>query len=164
MTSLFRRSMPALVGAALVASVLAPPTAIAADEGITVTDAWARATAPSAPNGAAYMTITNTSGADDRLVAASADVAERVELHTHIRDGDIMRMREVDDLTVLTGTTTELAPGGLHIMLIGLYEPLQEGETFPLGLTFEVAGGMMVDVVVLPPGAMGREGYILEGE
>lgn len=108
---------------------------------------WARATPALAPAGIAYMTIVNN-GASDKLLKAASDVAKIVELHTHILDGQVMRMREVDKIDVAGGTETQLAPGGLHVMLIGLKGPLKEGTTFPLTLTFEKAGTVTVEVAV----------------
>jgi copper(I)-binding protein len=75
-------------------------------------------------------------------------VAEVVELHTHVMDGTIMRMRKVDAIDVTGGSTTELKPGGLHVMLIGLKAPLKAGEKFPLTLKFERAGEVKLDVEV----------------
>jgi copper(I)-binding protein len=114
---------------------------------LTVSDAWARASAGAQPNGAAYLKVRND-GATDRLLSASAPVAEVVELHTHVMDGTIMRMRKVDAIDVTGGSTTELKPGGLHVMLIGLKAPLKAGEKFPLTLKFERAGEVKVDVEV----------------
>lgn len=109
---------------------------------------WARATAPSQPNGAAYMTVTN-SGAADRIVAAASPVAARVELHTHEMDSaGVMRMRQVDGIDLPAGETTALAPGGLHVMLFDLESNLVEGETFPLTLTLENAGAVELEVQV----------------
>lgn len=108
---------------------------------------WSRATAPSAPAGIAYMTIDNR-GASDKLLKATSDVAKAVELHTHIMDGPIMRMRQVQDVDIAGGTETKLAPGGLHVMLIGLKAPLKEGTTFPMTLTFEKSGSVTVEVQV----------------
>ena len=139
---------------------LSPTAGHAADSQaapITVADAWARASAGMAKAGAAFMTIKNT-GADDKLVAASADVSDRVELHTHIHDGDVMRMRKVDAIDVPANGEAVLAPGGYHIMFLGLKAPLKEGETFPLTLTFEHGGKITVDVTVKAPGAMGGGG------
>jgi copper(I)-binding protein len=114
---------------------------------LTVSDAWARASAGAQPNGAAYLKVRND-GATDRLLSASAPVAEVVELHTHVMDGTIMRMRKVDAIDVTGGSTTELKPGGLHVMLIGLKAPLKAGEKFPLTLKFERAGEVKLDVEV----------------
>jgi len=146
------------LGAALFAlglAAAAPATAAEVTAGsLTIADPWARASAGMARAGAAFMTISN-SGAHDRLVSATANVSDVVELHTHIKDGDVMRMRKVEAIDVPAGETTMLQPGGLHVMFIGLHAPLQEGETFPVTLTFEQAGDVDVDVIVKSVGAMG---------
>ena len=104
--------------------------------------------------GAAFMVIEN-SGEADRLVAASSDVAKKTELHTHIKDGDVMKMRRVDGIDVPAQGMARLQPGGLHVMLIGLHAPLREEEKFPLTLQFDKAGEMTVEVEVKDAGAMG---------
>ena len=109
---------------------------------------WARASAGAAANGAAYMTIATSGAAADQLVKADSPVAAKVELHTHILDGDVMRMRPVSGITVNVGEPAVLRPGGLHVMLIGLKEPLKPGSQFPLTLTFEKAGTVVVQVDV----------------
>lgn len=108
---------------------------------------WSRATPAQAPTGAAFMTIINN-GATDRLLKAASDAAKVTELHTHIMDGQVMRMRQVQDIDVAGGAETKFQPGGLHVMLIGLKAPLKEGATFPLTLTFEKAGTVTVEVTV----------------
>jgi copper(I)-binding protein len=134
--------------------VAAFPCSGALADAVEIHHPWARATAPSAANGAAFMRIYNTTETADRVVAASANVSKTVELHTHIMDGDIMRMREVEAIDVPAGGAADLEPGGLHIMFLGLDAPLKEGETFPLTLTFENAGDVTVDVAISGPGAM----------
>jgi hypothetical protein len=126
---------------------------------IRIAAPWARATAGMATVGAAYMTLDNTGATADRLIEASSPVAAKTEIHTHIIEGDIMRMRAVDGVDLPPGETVEFQPGGLHIMLIGLKAPLQTGERFPLTLNFAEAGATMVEVEVLQPGAIesGRE-------
>ena len=84
---------------------------------ISVDDPFARASAGMARVGAAFMTLRNA-GSDDKLVSASSPVAEHVELHGHIKDGDVMRMRSVESIDVPAGGSVQLAPGGLHLMLI----------------------------------------------
>lgn len=142
----------------LVAAICALAVPAAAHEftvgSITVGHPWARASAPAAPAGAAYMVLENTGVEVDRLVAASSPRAEEVELHTHSMDGGIMRMRPVIAVEVAPGEPTVLRPGGLHVMLIGLTRPLVEGETFPLTLEFEEAGTIEVDVQVEAIGTM----------
>lgn len=121
---------------------------------IRIVDPWARATAGMATVGAAYMTLENTGSTADRLVAAESPAATTVELHTHIVEGDIMRMREVEQIDLPAGESIELQPGGFHIMLIGLAGPLEMGKSFPLTLTFAEAGTTTVEVAVLQPGAV----------
>lgn len=123
---------------------------------LTISEPWARASIGMAKAGAVFLTIHND-GPTDRLVAAATDVAGTVELHTHIMDGEIMRMRRVEGgIEITGGTETILTPGGLHVMLIGLTAPLAEGDSFPLTLTFETAGTITVDVAVKSMSAMGH--------
>lgn len=122
---------------------------------MTIGHPWARA-AGANTNGAAYMTLRNTGAQPDRLVSASTPIARTVELHTHIRDGDIMRMRPVADIPVPVGQTIRLRPGGLHVMLIGLAEPLRQGSTVPLTLRFERAGEATVQLEIQAAGARGH--------
>ena len=109
---------------------------------------WARATAPTAMTGAGYMEVTNHGNVAERLLSAAAEVSEVVELHTHIRDGEMMRMVEVENIEIPPGETVSLEPGGLHIMFIGLHAPLVAGTEFPLTLEFEQAGSLEVQVMV----------------
>lgn len=140
-----------LAPAVLVAVVLTHPVAAAE---ITVQDPFARASAGMAETGAAFMKLNNASAVNDQLVAASTPVSAKTELHDHIKEGDIMRMRQVPSIEVPAGGTVSLQPGGLHIMLMGLKQPLREGETFPLTLTFAHAGAVTVEVPVKSVGEM----------
>lgn len=125
---------------------------------ISVSGAWSRASAGMARAGAGFMTITNAGAGADRLLSAATPVSETAELHTHIKDGDVMRMRQVEAIEVPAGQSVALQPGGLHVMLMSLKEPLKEGQTFDLTLTFEKAGAMTVPVTVMGAGAMGAGG------
>lgn len=124
---------------------------------LTIDSPWARATAGPAATGAVYLTLTNHGAQTDRLVATETPVAARAELHAHVMDGNVMKMRRLDAIEVAPGTPTVLAPGGLHIMLTGLTRPLKEGETFPLILTFDRTGPVEVMVEVQGLGAMGPD-------
>lgn len=126
---------------------------------------WSRATPGQARTGAGYMTITNTGTAADRLVKAETPVSGTTELHLMaVKDG-VMTMREVDGgIAIPAGETVTLAPGGLHVMMMGLTSKLVEGETFPLTLTFEKAGAITVEIKVeaigyMGPGAKKGEGH-----
>lgn len=108
---------------------------------------WARATAAGQQAGGGFLKLKN-GGAADRLVSASSPAAQRVELHTMAMDGDVMRMRQVDAIALPAGQTVELKPGGLHLMLMGLKQPLQAGSSVPLKLKFEKAGEVAVDLKI----------------
>ncbi|MFN3938458.1 MAG: copper chaperone PCu(A)C [Gemmobacter sp.] len=134
--------------AAATAALLAVPAA--AHDGIHIEDAYARASGMSAQSGAVFFRIENHSDQPDRLIEAASDVAERVELHTHMQDAQgVMRMVEVKDgFPVEGGGVHMLQRGGDHVMLLGLRRPLVQGETFPLTLTFERGEVITIDVMV----------------
>ena len=115
---------------------------------IEIEHPWARATAEGMANGAAYLVLKNEGKTADRLVSASSPAAAKVELHTHIDDNGVMKMREINAIDIGPDATVKLAPGGLHVMLLGLKEPLKKGKAFPLTLTFEKAGAVAVEVSV----------------
>jgi len=128
---------------------------------IAIKGPWSRATPPGAPAGVVFLTIVNGGTEDDALISVGADVAKTAELHSHVMEGDVMRMRQVPSIAVPAGQAISLAPGGLHIMLIGPTQPLAEGSRFPLTLTFRRAGSVTVSVPVqgiggMPPG-MGHD-------
>jgi copper(I)-binding protein len=123
------------------------PLAAAAE--MRVEDPYARAAGAMARSGAAFMQITNAGETDDRLVAAASDVAERVELHTHIMDGEVMRMVEVEEgFAVPAGETISLQRGGMHVMFLGLTRALEQGDEIEVTLSFEGAGDMTVTIPV----------------
>lgn len=117
---------------------------------IEVKDAYARSSGMMAKAGAAFMEIVNTGDEDDQLIAASAGVAKRVELHTHIAGDDgVMKMREVEGgFTIPAGGLHMLQRGGDHVMFMGLTEVFEQGKIIPVTLTFEKAGDIVVEVPV----------------
>lgn len=142
---------------ALIAAAILPLPAAAHDYTageIRIGHPWTRAAGANA-NGAGFMTLSNTGSQPDRLLSAASPIARVVELHTHVREGEVMRMRPVRDIPVPAGQTVELRPGGLHIMLIGLNAPLQQGGRVPLTLRFERAGEVQVELAVEAAGARG---------
>jgi len=120
---------------------------------IELRDAWARATPPGAKVGAAYLEVRNSGSQPDRLLSASSAAAKRIELHVTQRDGEVVKMREVKSLDIPAGGTRKLEPGGMHLMLIELAQPLKQGERFRLRLRFERAGDLEADVEVRALGA-----------
>jgi copper(I)-binding protein len=142
---------------AFAACLLVAGAAMAQTGQVELKDAWARAAPGKAETGAAYLTI--VSPAKDRLVSVSTPVAKKAELHTMTTEGGVMKMRPLDGVDVPAGQPVTLKPGGAHIMLMGLNQPLQAGQSFPLTLSFEKAGQREVTVAVEKAGAMGPQGH-----
>jgi periplasmic copper chaperone A len=123
---------------------------------IEITHPFATPTPAGASNGAAYIaTLENTGKQPDRLLRASTPMAQRTEVHTMAVDaGGVMRMREVGEIALAPGATVKMRPGdGYHLMLMGLKQPLKEGDSFPMTLEFERGGKAEVKVVVQVPKA-----------
>jgi periplasmic copper chaperone A len=117
---------------------------------------YARATPPGATAGGAYLSIENGGSAPDTLLAARSPAAGMVEIHEMSMDGNVMRMRALPGgITIPAGGKVALAPGGYHIMLMDLKQPLAAGKSIPLTLVFAKAGSIDVDVHVEAMGAMG---------
>lgn len=129
--------------------------------GIVVEQAWARASVTS--NGAAYVSVRNTGKATDQLIGIRTPVAKRAELHTHLMDNGIMRMRPLKAIEVNPGAPAVMRPGGDHIMLMGLTHKLKRGQRFPMTLRFAKAGEITVMVRVMGPGASGPMGGAHKG-
>ncbi len=109
----------------------------------------------SGSNSAAYMTLVNESDTPDALIRASTDAAETVELHTVIMEDGVMMMRPVTQIDLPASGEAELRPGGFHVMLLGITDDLEEGETVDLTLTFENAGEVNISAPVRTGPAMG---------
>ena len=124
-------------------------------DSIRITEPWARATPGRAANGAAYLTITNTGTTTDRLVAASTPAAQKAEVHEMLMDKGVMQMRAAGELAIEPGKSLVLKPGGYHLMLMGLKQPLKAGDNLALTLTFEKAGAQQVIAKIGAAGAMG---------
>jgi len=157
---MFRTS---IIAAALAACLASPVMA----DGIEVHDAYAIASRPGAPTGAAFMVIDNLGGPDDRLIGARSAIAARTELHTHVEADGMMQMRQVTEgLPIPTDGQIVMARGGYHVMFLGLTEPMVDGQTVAVTLVFEIAGEVTVAVPVAhdrpgamaPPEASGSDG------
>jgi periplasmic copper chaperone A len=131
-------------------SALIAASAFAGDDvkhgDLTIGHPWARATPGAVKNSAAFFTIENKGAAPDKLIGVAGDVARDIQIHTMITEAGVMKMREIKSLDVPAKGKTELKPGGLHIMLIGLKDGLKDGTKFPLTLKFEKAGEVKVTV------------------
>lgn len=106
--------------------------------------------------GAVYMTITNNTDEEEKLVAASVPGCDAVELHEMTMDGEVMVMRQVEggEIVIPAGETVELKQGGLHVMCIGKTGEYAVGDTVPVTLEFAKAGTMEVQAEVIAPGEM----------
>jgi copper(I)-binding protein len=140
--------MRPLLAAVLIAMAL---TAFADETGIQVDHVWSRA-AMAGHEGVIYLTITDT-GAPDTLTGVSTPVAAKAELHQSFDDHGVMKMRPGAALPVEPGKPVTLAPGGYHIMLMGLKQPLKQGHNFPVTLSFAKAGALIASVTVEKAGA-----------
>lgn len=125
---------------------------------LTIDTVFSRATV--GRSGGAYLVVENRGATADRLLAVQSDVAARAELHEMTVENDVMRMHEVEGgIEIPAHGTATLAPGGLHVMMMGLTGPLEQGQTFDLTLTFEHGGEITVTVPVLSPAAEGMHGH-----
>ncbi|KTT92292.1 hypothetical protein NS44R_14720, partial [Mammaliicoccus sciuri] len=105
---------------------------------LVITQAWTRATPNGAKIGGGYLTIENKGTTPDRLVSGTADVAGKVEVHEMSMDNGVMKMRALDKgLAIEPGKTVKLAPGGYHLMMFDLKNPLKQGDKVPVTLEFE---------------------------
>lgn len=127
---------------------------------ITISNPWARATPGKAPNGAGYVVLKNAGDAD-RIVGASSNVSSRTELHAHLAENGIMRMRKMETVELPQGGEVVFKPHGKHIMFIGLNGPLKEGQSVHLTLTLEKAGDVMIEMPVMP---LGFKGFMSHGK
>jgi copper(I)-binding protein len=139
---------------AAVATVPASTLAHAADADITVADAYVRMVPPGTPTTGAFMTVKNNGSADRKLIKAESPVAKIVELHNHINDNGVMKMRPVKEIDVKSKGQAELKPGSYHVMLIDLKQTLKEGDTVPVTLTFDDGSTKKIDAPVKKPQAM----------
>lgn len=106
-------------------------------ETVEVSGAYARAVPPGQPNSAAFMTLSNASARPIALVNARSGVAKVVELHTHLMEEGMMRMRQVEKIDIPANGEARLQPGGDHVMFIGLVEDLEPGAEVAFTLVFD---------------------------
>jgi copper(I)-binding protein len=143
----------ALLAVLLVGAALGGPHAAAHGYGVgdlQVRHPWTRATPAGATVAAGYLEIRNSGQQADRVVGASTPAAERVEFHVQVQEGDVLKMREVKDFGVPARQRLTLRPGGSHLMLVGLKQPLVKGARVPLTLRFERAGELQIELEVQP--------------
>jgi len=158
-----RKSLFAAVAAAFIVLPLATalaqhsqPSGVVTLGDLEISDAFARATLPSAPVGGAYITITNKGTAPDTLVSASSPAAGDVSLHSMSMEGNVMKMAALPHgLDIAPGATVAMSPSGFHMMFEHLNQPFVEGKTVPVTLSFAKAGSIKLDIPVLGIAATG---------
>ncbi len=158
MSAILLRSLAA-AGAILICCAAPAMGASSRLGALRIDNPWARPTPPGAPTGAGYLTVTNTGKTADRLMGGASPLAERVEVHTVSMTGNVMRMRAMPEgAEIGPGKTLSLAPGGSHLMLVGVKQRIRPGDRIPVTLKFAKAGEVKVEFVAQmapPPPAHG---------
>ena len=122
---------------------------------VTVQEPYVRLAPPNAPATAAFMVLKNGGDKDVKVMKADNPASKLTELHTHINDNGVMKMRPVPAIEIKAKGETKLQPGGLHVMLINLKAPMKEGDVVQITLTFDDGSSKNVDAKVMKPVAAG---------
>jgi copper(I)-binding protein len=143
-----------ILGLALAVSVAADLHAQAPDsKAIAVQDPWARATPRGVTTGAAYVTLSNDGASADELVSVTTPVANTIQFHKETEENGISHMRQLRTVELPAGAKVTFAPGDMHMMMLGLKQPLIEGQAVPLTFVFKNAGKIDVMAPVAKVGA-----------
>lgn len=125
--------------------------AAAADQ-VSVQEPYVRLPPPNAQATGAFMVLKNEGKSDVQVVKADNPASRVTELHTHLNEGGVMKMRPVESIAIKAGGEAKLQPGGLHVMLIGLQSTLEEGKTLPITLTFGDGSSKKIEAAIVRPG------------
>ena len=140
----------------LLASLTFSAGALAASaDNVTVHEPYVRLAPPNAPATGAFMVIKNNGDKDVKVLKADNPASKVTELHTHLNEGGVMKMRPVPAIDIKAKSEAVLQPGGLHVMLINMNAPLKEGDSVPITLTFDDGSSKKVDAKVVRPVAAG---------
>ena len=154
------RTTPGAVMLVFLAGILALINLpVSAMDGLTTSEVQIRATAPGMTATGGYLTIHNHSAEADRLLGVAADFAAKAEIHTMLHEDGVMKMRALPDgIEIPAGGVVRLAPGGVHLMLMGLSQTMEPGQRLEVELTF--ASGMTLRL----PAHVRRPGEISVGD
>ena len=122
-----------------------------AADNVSVQDPYVRLAPPNAPATGAFMVIKNNGDKDVKVLKADNPVSKVTELHTHLNEGGVMKMRPVPSIEVKAKGEAVLKPGGLHVMMIDLKAPMKEGDVVPITLSFDDGSTKQVDAKVVRP-------------
>jgi len=125
----------------------------AAADNVSVVDPYVRLAPPNAPATGAFMVIKNNGDKDVKVLKADNPVSRVTELHTHLNEGGVMKMRPVPSIDIKAKGEAVLKPGGLHVMMIDLKAPIKEGDVVPITLSFDDGSTKQVDAKVVRPTA-----------
>jgi copper(I)-binding protein len=115
---------------------------------LIVEDLYIRATPPNSKNSAAFMVIRNAHKKEVKLIKAGSDIADRVELHQHIMDNGLMKMRQVKEIIIKAESSIAFQPGGYHVMFLNLKQPLKDGGSVTLSLSFDNGQQLIFDAPI----------------
>ena len=135
--------------ATLLAAGILSPAALAGD--ISVIEPYVRLVPQGVPTTAAFMTIRNAGTAERKLMRVDSSAAKTVELHNHINDNGVMKMRQVREIEIKAKGQAELKPGSYHVMMFDLKQTLREGEKVPLTLSFDDGSSEKIEALVKNP-------------
>lgn len=124
-----------------------------AADNVSVQDPYVRLAPPNAPATGAFMVIKNNGDKDVKILKADNPVSRVTELHTHLNEGGVMKMRPVPAIDIKSKAEAVLKPGGMHVMLIDLKAPMKEGDVVPITLNFDDGSSKVVDAKVVKPTA-----------
>lgn len=128
--------------------------AAAADQ-VSVENPYVRLAPPNAPATGAFMVIKNNGDKAIKMLKADNPVSRVTELHTHLNEGGVMKMRPMPAIDIKAKSQAILQPGGMHVMMIDLKAPMKEGDVVPITLTFDDGSSKQVDAKVVRPMAAG---------
>lgn len=136
----------------LAASLMFSASVLAgAADNVSVQDPYVRLAPPNAPATGAFMVIKNNGDKDVKVLKADNPVSKVTELHTHLNEGGVMKMRPVPSIEVKAKGEAVLKPGGLHVMMIDIKTPMKEGDVVPITLSFDDGSTKQVDAKVVRP-------------
>lgn len=134
--------MKKFISAFLLSCLASPSASYAAS--LKVTNAWIRALPPGAKATAGYLVIENEKKQPDKLISASTTIGDSLEFHETVKENGMASMEERSQIVIPPGKVVRFKPGSLHIMIMGIKEPLKEGLEVPILLNFEKAGTIKV--------------------
>ncbi|ELA8075004.1 copper chaperone PCu(A)C [Vibrio alginolyticus] len=138
-------------------AVIASPLSLAHDYEagkIHIDHPWSREAPPNAPVIGGFFQLTNHGESEDALIAAESPIAGHVEIHTHKKEGGVMKMIKIDEVRVPANDSVLFKPGSFHLMIFNPTQALKEGDRFPMTLTFKNAGKVEVEMAVEKQGHM----------